>query len=293
LTIAGKRVRVAYCKPGEDCCARCCFSGGKTCVGLVEGEEWPCGKFDLATAYFVEAEQPEEAPARPANPLVPDQGLTIDGKRYVKRYFRIGDACRRCAFKVGEDANGHAFCKDHGKPEKPCTPDREKGVLVYFTAADQLQEEIHSLQEWAKIMAERPDLRAEFDKMCPPQPIQGSIAPEADVNKWAVTNAFLHCEKAGKIVSEMYGDKLNNPRNRDKYLAFLQQVNLDDRFGELSEILRRYGAMPAPKEQPEADLEAEISRFEDELHGFEGSSRADCINIARHFAEWGAEHLKK
>lgn len=60
LTIAGKRVRVAYRKPGEDCCARCCFNGGETCVGLIDGEEWPCGKFNLATAYFVDAEQPEE-----------------------------------------------------------------------------------------------------------------------------------------------------------------------------------------------------------------------------------------
>ena len=33
-------------------------------------------------------------------------------------------------------------------------------------------------------------------------------------------------------------------------------------------------------------LEAEISRFEEELHGYESSSRADCLNIARHFAEW-------
>ena len=57
LTIAGTRVRVAYCKPGEDCCARCCFSfgGGETCVGLDGGEEWPCEKYDLATSYFIPA----------------------------------------------------------------------------------------------------------------------------------------------------------------------------------------------------------------------------------------------
>lgn len=44
---------------------------------------------------------------------------------------------------------------------------------------------------------------------------------------------------------------------------------------------------------PEADLEAEIERYESVIYGFEGSSRADCLNIARHFAEWGAEHLKR
>lgn len=306
LTIAGKRVR--YSKDA-DTCSKCCLAqyNGVAFV-CPDSPHYPCKPFNTDPglyAYFVEAEQPEEeAPARPANPFVPDQGLTIDGKRYVKRYFRIGDACRRCAFKVGEDAKGHARCKDHGKPEKPCTPDREKGVLVYFIAADQLQEEIHSLQEWAKIMAERPDLRAEFDKMCPPQPIQGSIAPEADMNKWAVTNAFLHCDKAGKIVSEMYGDKFNNQRNRDKYLAFLEQVNLDDRLGELAEILQRYGAMPAPKEQPEADLEAEIEMewdsFNKNLAEYDdGTDEVVWLNLnefsdlARHFAEWGAEHLKR
>ena len=252
LTIAGKRVRVEYTDGISECCQKCCFNDDNECIKIaLHSGSLPCKKFDFSTAYFVEAEQPEEAPARPANPFIPDQGLTIDGKLYVKRYFRIGDACSRCAFKVGEDAKGHACCKDHGKPEKPCTPDREKGVLVYFTAA------------------------------------------EADVDKWVVTNAFLHCEKAGKIVSEMYGDKFDNQRNRNKYLAFLQQVNLDDRFGELAKILQRYGAMPALKEQPVSDLEAEIERYESEIHGFESSSRADCLNIARHFAEWGAEHLRK
>lgn len=44
------------------------------------------------------------------------------------------------------------------------------------------QEETHSLREWAQILAKNPDLRAEFDKMCPPQPIQGSIAPDADLD---------------------------------------------------------------------------------------------------------------
>lgn len=80
--------------------------------------------------------------------------------------------------------------------------------------------------------------------------------PEVDMNKHAITYAFLKCERCGKIVSEMYGEKFNNiPRNRDKYLAFLKQVELDDRFGELAGILQRYGAMPKPKEQPEVDLE--------------------------------------
>ena len=38
---------------------------------------------------------------------------------------------------------------------------------------------------------------------------------------------------------------------------------------------------------------AEIDRYEDYLHGFEGSSRDDCIGIAKHFAEFGARIMKE
>jgi len=38
--------------------------------------------------------------------------------------------------------------------------------------------------------------------------------------------------------------------------------------------------------QPEVDLEAEIDRYENEVHGFDSMSSSDCRNIARHFAEW-------
>ena len=38
---------------------------------------------------------------------------------------------------------------------------------------------------------------------------------------------------------------------------------------------------------------AEIDRYEDSLHGFESSSRDDCIGIAKHFAEFGARIMKE
>ena len=124
------------------------------------------------------------------------------------------------------------------------------------------------------------------------------------MNKHAITYAFLKCERCGKIVSEMYGEKFNNiPRNNDKYLAFLKQVELDDRFGELAGILQRYGAMPEPKEQPNADLEAEVDKYLVEnytndtdvetpfLERMFSHDRNDLVQFARHFAEWGAVHL--
>jgi len=90
----------------------------------------------------------------------------------------------------------------------------------------------------------------------------------------------------------------------NQYIAFLGQVNLDDRFGELAEILQRYGAMPAPKEQPEEDLEAEIERWWNERYAklkkdykFAEMSghyidNEGIIDLARHFAEWGKGRIE-
>lgn len=63
-----------------------------------------------------------------------------------------------------------------------------------------------------------------------------------DVNLPAVKSNFLHSGKEGKIVEEMYKDRFDHiSPNRVKYLTFLRQVELDERFNELNEILRRYG----------------------------------------------------
>lgn len=57
-----------------------------------------------------------------------------------------------------------------------------------------------------------------------------------------VRSAFLGCGREGRIIAEMYGKSFDgiNP-NRIKYLAFLRQVEMDGRFAELNEILKRYG----------------------------------------------------
>lgn len=41
----------------------------------------------------------------------------------------------------------------------------------------------------------------------------------------------------------------------------------------------------------EGSLEKEIERYEDEVRGYEGVSRADVLNIARHFAKWQREQI--
>lgn len=58
----------------------------------------------------------------------------------------------------------------------------------------------------------------------------------------AVKNAFLKCGKEGKIINEMYGNEFDSiAPNRIKYLSFLKKVELDNRFDELNEILKKYG----------------------------------------------------
>lgn len=62
------------------------------------------------------------------------------------------------------------------------------------------------------------------------------------VYPYAVKHAFLKCGKEGKIITEMYKDRFDHiSPNRVKYLTFLRQVELDGRFSELNEILKKYG----------------------------------------------------
>lgn len=58
----------------------------------------------------------------------------------------------------------------------------------------------------------------------------------------AVKHAFLKCGKEGKIINEMYGNEFDSiTPNRIKYLSFLKKVELDNRFDELNDILKKYG----------------------------------------------------
>ena len=58
----------------------------------------------------------------------------------------------------------------------------------------------------------------------------------------AVKCKFLNSGNKGKIITEMYPDYFDYiTPNRIKYLSFLRQVELDERFYELNKILERYG----------------------------------------------------
>jgi hypothetical protein len=214
--------------------------------------------------------------------------IEVCGKKVVVRYARTQeDACASCA-----------FCSRKECHDLDCNMRDIIGESVskyaYFVEAEQPEE-----KDYKKLYEELVNSEW-YKKYYQGTSVGDSVAveqPEADVNKHAVKHAFLHCDKAGKIVSEMYGDKINNPRNIDKYLAFLKQVELDDRFGELAGILQRYGAMTAPKEQPETDFDELIKQ--EMVKVYETYTRPDYIeentteaaydfdmHIARHFAEW-------
>ena len=69
-----------------------------------------------------------------------------------------------------------------------------KGLVKFLSFIDSLpdEEETHTLKEWQRVLAERPDLMADFERRTPPQPIQGSIAPEADLEEAAEEYGDYH-----------------------------------------------------------------------------------------------------
>lgn len=54
-----------------------------------------------------------------------------------------------------------------------------------------------------------------------------------------IKRRFLHYKKPQDIIAKMYGSLFDGiyQSNREKYLAFLKEVEKDNRFGELEEIL--------------------------------------------------------
>lgn len=64
--------------------------------------------------------------------------------------------------------------------------------------------------------------------------------PGIDPN--VVRSDFLRCGREGKVVAKMYGTIFDHIHpNRIKYLTFLRQVEKEGRYGELNDILKRYG----------------------------------------------------
>ena len=70
----------------------------------------------------------------------------------------------------------------------------------------------------------------------------GKEKMETTISTHAVKHAFLKSEKAQKIIKELYDNQFDNiSPNRIKYLYFLKQVEIDGKFGELNELLKKYG----------------------------------------------------
>ncbi|MBO6030463.1 MAG: metallophosphoesterase [Prevotella sp.] len=64
---------------------------------------------------------------------------------------------------------------------------------------------------------------------------------KTSVEPHVVRSAFLGCGREGRIITEMYDKRFDDiSPNRIKYLSFLRQVEIDARFEELYERLKRY-----------------------------------------------------
>jgi len=72
--------------------------------------------------------------------------------------------------------------------------------------------------------------------------VMGEEKLEATISPHAVKHAFLKSEKALIIIKELYNKQFDDiTPNRIKYLNFLKQVEVDGKFGELNELLKKYG----------------------------------------------------
>ena len=133
--------------------------------------------------------------------------IEVCGKKVVVRYVNRKEyCCKKCCFVSGD------YCLGITNASVPCDDFYGDGKRAYFVEAE--TEETNSLREWAQIFATNPDLRAEFDKMCPPQPIQGSIAPEADleaeVDKYLVENYTDDTEVDTPFLERMFSHDRND-----------------------------------------------------------------------------------
>jgi len=149
-----------------------------------------------------------------------DKCCLIDRSSYRGCFARDMNGGVACSQYDGADNAQYAYFVEAEQPNKTnalfevcvknCDPKVRAEVRSNIDKI--IAEETHSLREWAQILAKNPDLRAEFDKMCPPQPIQGSIAPEADleaeIERWW-NERYANLKKDYKFDS-MSGHYLDN-----------------------------------------------------------------------------------
>lgn len=134
--------------------------------------------------------------------------------------------------------------------------------MAHYIDAERLKEQIQSL------------INLEYDKL------QGNL--------YHVLNLIDSLQQEQPEQSDKYNHALEKAREWMQNMNQGGQAIFIDVFPELGENLDpRYG-LP---EQPVDGLEEEIARYlREECSSDDEPSISD---IARHFAEWGAEHLKK
>lgn len=74
---------------------------------------------------------------------------------------RVGSAaCEECIYHIANDRKSQVLC---------CS---NPGHAVFCKKDKLLNEETHTLTEWAAILVNNPELGKLFDKVCPPKPIE-------------------------------------------------------------------------------------------------------------------------
>ena len=71
--------------------------------------------------------------------------------------------------------------------------------------------------------------------------------------------------------------------------AYRPQDDNNFLFGKVTACEEMLELIDSMQEESFPDLEAEIARYEDEIHGYESTSYDGCVEIARHFAAWQKE----
>lgn len=146
-----------------------------------------------------------------------------------------------------------------------------------------IKEESHTLREWQKILANNPELMAEFEELTPPTPIKGDIS-EQPVSDHHEIEVEFRGEKV-TISREFYRDgEINySTSEQDDNAIWAALRAWCEKKG-----ITPFGLYPKQPEQPMEGLEEEIKRYLHEEHDRDTTVR----DVARHFAEWQKGNIK-
>lgn len=110
------------------------------------------------------------------------------------------------------------------------------------------------------------------------------------MNKTTKSNKFM-----GKYIdSEKLTESINGLMLQASQAEQLHLLTKEQEVCIISQLSRVLSFIDSlQQEQPEMDLDKEIERFFPESYFETAINFEDVVNIAHHFAEWGAKHLKK